>query len=92
MNIHELNKNAWNHAVAEGSNPYNPAIAEDSDPNKQVVSSEKIAAAKQGKWSLYISDIKAVPKEWFPCLKSLKVLYLASGGNKRRSLLPWVLR
>ena len=83
MNIHELNKNAWDHAVAEGSNPYNPAIAEGSDPNKQVVSSEKIAAAKQGNLSLYISDIKAVPKEWFPSLKGLKVLCLASGGGQQ---------
>ena len=41
MNIYELNKKAWDHAVDEGSNPYNPAIAEGSDPNTQLVSSEK---------------------------------------------------
>jgi hypothetical protein len=43
MNIHELNKIAWDHAVTEGSNPYT-----------QVISSKKIAAAKQGIWSLYL--------------------------------------
>jgi SAM-dependent methyltransferase len=83
MNIHELNKIAWDHAVAQGSNPYNYAIAEGSKPDSQVVSSEKIAAAKQGDWSLYISDIKAVPKEWFPSFKGLKVLCLASGGGQQ---------
>jgi hypothetical protein len=31
MNIHKLNKIAWDHAVAAGSDPYNPAIAEGSD-------------------------------------------------------------
>lgn len=83
MNIHELNKNAWDHAVAEGSNPYNPAIAEGSDPIAQVVTSEKIAAARQGNWSIYISDIKPVPREWFPSLQDLKVLCLASGGGQQ---------
>jgi len=72
MNIHELNKIAWDHAVTEGSNPYT-----------QVLSSEKIAAAKQGKWSLYLSDIKAVPRDWFPSFEGLKVLCLASGGGQQ---------
>lgn len=72
MNIHELNKNAWDHAVAEGSNPYT-----------KVVNSEQIADAKQGKWTLYLSDIKPVPRDWFPHLKNLKVLCLASGGGQQ---------
>jgi len=72
MNIYELNKIAWDHAVDEGSNPFT-----------QVVASEKIAAAIKGKWSLYLSEIKPVPMDWFPSLKGLKVLCLASGGGQQ---------
>ncbi len=72
MNIYELNKTAWDHAVAEGSNPYT-----------KVVSPEQIAAAAQGDWAVYLSDIKPVPKDWFPNLKGLKVLCLASGGGQQ---------
>jgi hypothetical protein len=42
MNIHELNKIAWDQAAAEGTNPYT-----------KVVSPEQIAEAVQGKWSFY---------------------------------------
>jgi len=72
MNIYDLNKIAWDHAVDEGSNPYT-----------QVISSEQIAAAVRGNWSLYLSDIKPVPRDWFPILKGLRVLCLASGGGQQ---------
>lgn len=72
MDIYELNKIAWDQAVAEGSNPYT-----------KVVSSEQIAAAVQGEWALYLSDIKPVPRDWFPRLKGRKVLCLASGGGQQ---------
>jgi SAM-dependent methyltransferase len=72
MNIYQLNKMAWDHAVDEGDNPYT-----------QGVSSEQIVAAVQGKWSLYLSDIKPVPKDWFPSLRGLQVLCLASGGGQQ---------
>jgi ubiquinone/menaquinone biosynthesis C-methylase UbiE len=72
MKIYNLNKNAWDEAVDEGTNPYT-----------KVVSPEEIAAAKQGKWSLYLSDCKPVPKEWFPILSGSKVLCLASGGGQQ---------
>ena len=39
MNIHELNKIAWDKAVDEGKNPYT-----------KIVSPEQIFDAKQGKW------------------------------------------
>ena len=72
MKIYDLNKAAWDSAVDEGENPYT-----------KVVSSEQIAAAREGKWELYLSDCKPVPKPWFPELKGLKVLCLASGGGQQ---------
>lgn len=70
--MYNLNKAAWDHAASEGENPYTT-----------VVSSEAVAAAKQGSWSLFLSDCKPVPKEWFPNLRGLKVLCLASGGGQQ---------
>ena len=72
MNIYTWNKTAWDTAVNSGENPYT-----------QVVSSEQITQAKQGDWALYLSDIKPVPRDWFPELKGLKVLCLASGGGQQ---------
>jgi SAM-dependent methyltransferase len=72
MQTHEWNKAAWDHAVDEGTNPYTT-----------VISPEDIAAARQGSWSLYLSDCKPVPREWFLPLQRLKVLCLASGGGQQ---------
>lgn len=72
MNIHELNRAAWDRAVAEGDNPYTKAI-----------SAERIAAARQGDWSLALSSCRPVPREWFPPLSGLAVLCLASGGGQQ---------
>jgi 2-polyprenyl-3-methyl-5-hydroxy-6-metoxy-1,4-benzoquinol methylase len=72
MNIYELNKSAWDLAVAEGTNPYT-----------KVASPQQIAEAKLGNWSLFLSDCKPVPKYWFPDLSGLKVLCLASGGGQQ---------
>ena len=72
MQSHQWNKTAWDQAVDEGANPYT-----------MVVSPEAIAAARQGTWSLYLSDGKPVPQDWFPSLPGLKVLCLASGGGQQ---------
>jgi ubiquinone/menaquinone biosynthesis C-methylase UbiE len=72
MQSHAWNKAAWDHAVDEGMNPYTT-----------VVSPEEVAAARQGRWSLYLSDCKPVPKDWLPSLQGLKVLCLASGGGQQ---------
>jgi len=72
MKIYNLNKDAWDHAVDEGDNPYTDAV-----------SPEEIAKAKQGDWSVYLSDCKPVPHTWFPRLNGLKVLCLASGGGQQ---------
>ena len=42
MNIHDLNKAAWDQVVDEGTNPYAQAVTADS-----------IAEAKKGRWSIY---------------------------------------
>ena len=72
MKIFDLNKDAWDHAVVEGDNPYTDAV-----------SPEKIVRAKQGEWSVYLSDCKPVPHTWFPWLNGLKVLCLASAGGQQ---------
>jgi ubiquinone/menaquinone biosynthesis C-methylase UbiE len=72
VDVYELNKTAWDRAVDEGANPYT-----------QVVSHEHIVDAKQGKWSLYLSDCKPVPRDWFPSFGGLKILCLASGGGQQ---------
>src|SRR5262245_47414023 len=72
MKIYDVNKAAWDSAVDEGENPYT-----------KVVSSEQIAEVRQGNWELYLSEHKPVPKKWFPELKGLKVLCLASGGGQQ---------
>ena len=72
MNIYDLNIAAWDRAVDEGDNPYT-----------KVVSPAQIAEARQGKWSLFLSGCKPVPKEWFPPLQGCNVLCLASGGGQQ---------
>jgi SAM-dependent methyltransferase len=76
MKIHDLNKAAWDQAVDEGTNPYT-----------KVVTPEQVADAGQGKWSLYLSDCKPVPREWFPDLNGRQVLCLASGGGQQAPIL-----
>lgn len=76
MKIHDLNKDAWDQAVGEGTNPYTRAVTPD-----------QIAAARQGRWSLYLSDCKPVPRDWFPDLVGLRVLCLAAGGGQQAPIL-----
>jgi SAM-dependent methyltransferase len=76
MKIFNLNKSAWDQAAGDGDNPYTRAV-----------SPEQIAAARQGQWSLYLSDCKPVPRDWFTELRGLKVLCLASGGGQQAPIL-----
>lgn len=76
MDSYDLNKAAWDHAVRAGTNPYT-----------QVVSLQEIAAARQGVWSLYLSDCRPVPQDWFPGLPGLHILCLASGGGQQAPIL-----
>ena len=76
MDSYAVNKAAWDRAVTDGANPYTC-----------VVSPAHIAAARQGTWSVYVSDGKPVPHAWFPTLDGLPVLCLASGGGQQAPIL-----
>ena len=47
------------------------------------VSTEVIAQAKIGKWQVVLTPWKPVPKDWFPSIKGLKILCLASAGGQQ---------
>lgn len=44
------------------------------------VSSEDIARARSGEWSIYLGEL-ATPRHWFPSLNGAQVLCLAAGGG-----------
>jgi SAM-dependent methyltransferase len=55
------------------------------------VSTEAIAAARQGQWEICVTDVKPVPRNWFPPnLESLDVLCLGSGGGQQGPILAAV--
>ncbi len=76
MDIEGLNRAAWDKAVEEGENPYT-----------QVVSSQQIADARAGSWTIQLSEQRTVPAEWFPPLADLRVLCLAGGGGQQAPIL-----
>ena len=75
MDIRNYNRAAWDNEVGRGNEWTVP------------VSSEVIAAARQGKWEVLLTETKPVPREWFPDLKGLDVLCLASGGGQQAPIL-----
>lgn len=76
MDVVRVNQAAWDRAVDEGENPHT-----------LVVSPEQVAAARRGDWALYLSDVKPVPRDWFPPLDGLSVLCLAAGGGQQAPIL-----
>ncbi len=75
MDVRAYNRNAWNKEVERENRWTVP------------VSSEAIAAARQGQWEIILTPTKPVPREWFPGLKGLDVLCLASGGGQQGPIL-----
>jgi SAM-dependent methyltransferase len=71
MDVINFNKNAWNHLV-DTQNPWTIPV-----------SSEQVEEAKKGNWSVVLTPDKPVPSEWFPEMKGLKILALASGGGQQ---------
>ncbi|HEX3000585.1 MAG TPA: class I SAM-dependent methyltransferase, partial [Armatimonadota bacterium] len=71
MDLLEMNRAAWNRQVQKGNIWTRP------------VSSEQIAAAKKGDWSLLLTPTKPVPQDWYPPLPGKQVLCLASGGGQQ---------
>lgn len=78
MNILKYNEDSWNKKVEDGC------------MWTKAVSSEIIEKAKNGEWSIGVTAGKSIPREWFPDLKGLKVLCLASGGGQQGPVLAAV--
>ena len=76
MDIRALNRDAWNRYVDNGESEWT-----------QPVSPEIIARAREGDFSILLTETKPVPREWFPPLKGLDVLCLASGGGQQGPVL-----
>ena len=75
MDIQAFNRVAWDKEV------------ENDNPHTQPVSSEVIAAARQGQWEIFLSFTKPTPSEWFPDLQGCTVLCLAAGGGQQGPIL-----
>lgn len=75
MDILDYNRRAWDHEVATGN------------PWTVPVSTEAIAAARAGVWTVGLTENLAVPKDWFPPLAGADVLCLASGGGQQAPVL-----
>ncbi len=71
MNVIEHNRVAWNRESTQGSEWSTP------------VTSEVIAAAREGVWTVILTPTRKVPASWFGDLRGKNVLFLASGGGQR---------
>lgn len=75
MDLAEHNRQAWNKESSEGG--------EWSIP----VSSEQIEQARNDQWSIILTPLKSVPREWFGELQNKSLLGLASGGGQQMPIL-----
>jgi SAM-dependent methyltransferase len=66
VDIRAYNRLAWNREVERGNQWTVP------------VSSQAIAAARQGQWEIVLTPTKPVPRAWFPDLEGLEVLCLVA--------------
>jgi SAM-dependent methyltransferase len=79
MDIRSYNRDAWDREVQGGQNRWS-----------QPVDSETTAKARQGIFSIVLTENIPVPREWFPPLKGADVLCLASGGGQQGPILAAV--
>ncbi len=71
--IKEYNSKAWDSEVLGGENIWT-----------QPVSSEEIALARNGEFSIVLTPNIPVPRDWFPAdLNGVDILCLASGGGQQ---------
>lgn len=75
MDIREYNRTAWDSEVERANRWTTP------------VSPHVINAARQGRWEILLTETKPVPRNWFPEMKGLDVLCLASGGGQQAPIL-----
>ncbi len=71
LNVRKYNRYAWDHQV-DKKNPFT-----------LPVSPEIIASARQGEFSVLLTETKPVPHDWFPSLPGLDLLGLACGGGQQ---------
>jgi SAM-dependent methyltransferase len=76
MDIRAYNRDAWNRYVEGGESLWT-----------QPVSSEIITKARKGDFSILLTELKPVPREWFPPLNGLDTLCLACGGGQQGPVL-----
>ena len=75
MSVQDHNREAWDREVERGNQWTAP------------VGPEVIEAARRDRWEVLLTDTKPVPKAWFPDMKGLDVLCLASGGGQQGPVL-----
>ncbi len=75
MDVRDYNRRAWDAQVAK------------QNPWTLPVTSEQVAAARRGEWSLVLTPTRPVPPEWYPPLPGAQVLCLASGGGQQGPIL-----
>lgn len=71
IDVRAYNREAWNYQVESGNEWTVP------------VTSEAIAAAREGRWQVVLTATKPVPPHWFPDLRGRDVLCLACGGGQQ---------
>ena len=71
----QFNRSAWDRMAEAGDRYY------------RAVTTEEVAAARDGDWHLRLTPTKHVPIEWFGDLKDLNVLCLAGGGARQAPIL-----
>lgn len=76
MDVRSYNREAWNREVEGGKNRWTKPVA-----------AETIAKAREGEFSILLTENIPVPKRWFPHLKGADVLCLASGGGQQGPVL-----
>ena len=76
MDIRSYNRDAWNREVEGGQSRWT-----------QPVGSEVISKAREGKFSILLTENIPVPQRWFPPLPGADVLCLASGGGQQGPVL-----
>jgi len=76
MDIRAYNREAWNREADGGENRWTKAV-----------DSETIAKARNGEFSIVLTENIPVPHRWFPALRDADVLCLASGGGQQGPVL-----
>ncbi|MBI5951271.1 MAG: class I SAM-dependent methyltransferase [Chloroflexi bacterium] len=72
MDIRSFNREAWDRQVQSGKNPWTVPVPP-----------EVITRARNGDWSVLLTENKPVPRDWFPPMQGLKLLGLACGGGQQ---------